>query len=326
MILIYTNSEDLTADYFILYLEQQHIPFFRFNTDQYPSLMDITYLINSGEVNGYFRSPVGEVELSQITSVWYRKPVYQRYIYENSSLNQYITMEIESSLEGVVRSLPANFVSHPKFIYHAEHKLVQLQKAINIGFRVPDTILTSVYDDGYAFLEKHEHSIIKPVRRGRIIEGNTITMLYTTRISQTEFKQHRDSLNVGPAYMQKQISKQYDLRVTVFGNTCFCVAIHSQQHEETQLDWRRRQDVLKQTVFQLPKYVSQKCIELVKSLNLKFGAIDLILDTNGEYYFLEINPTGQWAWMEQSLDLPMREALYRTLEGHNENLISMGNL
>ncbi|QQE77761.1 hypothetical protein GI364_17765 [Alicyclobacillus sp. SO9] len=253
--------------------------------------------------------------MSEVTSVWYRKPVFKRTIFDNPEMNSYVEIEVEAALEGVLRCLPANFVSHPKAIYHAEYKLVQLQEALRCGFQVPDTLLTSDYSQGKEFLDTYVRSITKPLRRGRLIKDSTVTLFYTTELSQNQLERHQDSLKVTPAYIQKRIDKQYDLRVTVFGHTVFCVAIHSQEQEDTKLDWRRKQEDLKETVFDLPQHIVDKCINLVKSLDLQYGAIDLILDTEGNYYFLEINPTGQWAWMEQELDLPMREALYRTLEG-----------
>ena len=43
------------------------------------------------------------------------------------------------------------------------------------------------------------------------------------------------------------------------------------------------------------------CLKLTKKLELNFSAIDLILDKNKDYIFLEINPNGQWAWIEKRL-------------------------
>ena len=48
---------------------------------------------------------------------------------------------------------------------------------------------------------------------------------------------------------------------------------------------------------------------LVKALGLCFGAIDLVLTPDGRYVFLEINPSGQWEWIESLTGLPISEAL-----------------
>jgi len=52
----------------------------------------------------------------------------------------------------------------------------------------------------------------------------------------------------------------------------------------------------------------------VKFLNLNFGAIDLILNEYGEYVFLEINPNGQWAWIEKLLDFNISGAIVNLLK------------
>ena len=80
----------------------------------------------------------------------------------------------------------------------------------------------------------------------------------------------------------------------------FTVEIHSQDVPDAQHDWRRVDaTALRHTPYDLPSQVAQKCIALTRQLGLAFGAIDLILTPEGKYIFLEINPNGQWAWIEQ---------------------------
>jgi hypothetical protein len=47
--------------------------------------------------------------------------------------------------------------------------------------------------------------------------------------------------------------------------------------------------------------------------NLRFSAIDLVLDPSGDYWFLELNPNGQWAWIEARTGLPISEAITNEL-------------
>ncbi|MFN2444382.1 MAG: alpha-L-glutamate ligase, partial [Vicinamibacterales bacterium] len=69
--------------------------------------------------------------------------------------------------------------------------------------------------------------------------------------------------------------------------------------------------------FDLPNGMADACRRLVASYGLMFGAIDLIVDATGEYYFLELNPNGQWVWVQQATGLPIREALCRVLRGRS---------
>ncbi|MFP3802981.1 hypothetical protein SB764_42850, partial [Paraburkholderia sp. SIMBA_027] len=84
----------------------------------------------------------------------------------------------------------------------------------------------------------------------------------------------------------EHIKKKGDLRITVVGDNVFAALIHSQDSEDSKVDWRFSQNGLKHSIYTLPVEISTKCINLVKFLNLNFGAIDLILNEYGEYVFL----------------------------------------
>lgn len=104
------------------------------------------------------------------------------------------------------------------------------------------------------------------------------------------------------------------LVVTKPGDKVFPCAISSQNSQQTIEDWRRYD--LPNTPhkpYALPMDLEQKCIALVKTLGLIFGCIDMIITPNNEYVFLEINPNGQWLWIEQLTGLPIAKALAELL-------------
>lgn len=45
--------------------------------------------------------------------------------------------------------------------------------------------------------------------------------------------------------------------------------------------------------YQLPQAVKEKLVLLMKKLELKTGSIDMIVDHQDNYIFLEVNPVGQ---------------------------------
>ncbi|MCK4636490.1 MAG: hypothetical protein KAT49_01270, partial [Methanomicrobia archaeon] len=120
-----------------------------------------------------------------------------------------------------------------------------------------------------------------------------------------------------PMIFQKRIEKKYDIRVTVIGNQVYATAIHSQEHNETKIDWRlwdMHHDIdLKHSKFDLPKRIVQLCLKITQRFNLNFSAIDLIYSTNNKYYFLEMNPNGQWAWIEEKVGFPIRDSIINYL-------------
>jgi len=110
-----------------------------------------------------------------------------------------------------------------------------------------------------------------------------------------------------PSIFQEYIEKDYELRITVVGERVFSAKVESQHNEKTKIDWRKEK--LKFTEYKLPDAISKKCVLLLKTLDLNFGAIDLIKTKSGEYIFLEINPNGQWAWIEFDTKLEISEAI-----------------
>jgi glutathione synthase/RimK-type ligase-like ATP-grasp enzyme len=73
-------------------------------------------------------------------------------------------------------------------------------------------------------------------------------------------------------------------------------------------DWRLQKDITEYRPYELPAPVHAACIRLVQQLGLVFGAIDLAVH-EGAHYFLEINPTGEWAWLVDQLQLPIAEVI-----------------
>jgi len=55
--------------------------------------------------------------------------------------------------------------------------------------------------------------------------------------------------------------------------------------------------------------LNKRLLALQKRLQLVYGAIDMRRTPDGEYYFLEVNPAGQWHFVEQRTGLPISKAM-----------------
>jgi D-alanine-D-alanine ligase-like ATP-grasp enzyme len=60
---------------------------------------------------------------------------------------------------------------------------------------------------------------------------------------------------------------------------------------------------------ELPACLSKLLLEYMRRLELTYGAIDMRMTPQGEYVFLEINPAGQWQFIEQQTKQPITKAL-----------------
>ena len=121
---------------------------------------------------------------------------------------------------------------------------------------------------------------------------------------------HARAIRLCPVIFQAYVPKRVELRITVVGRQVFAAEIHSQHSNHTKHDWRRY-DRYQTPYFphSLPTHLQQLCVRLVERLGLCYGAIDTVLTPDGRYVFLEINPNGQYLWIEKMTGLPISDAI-----------------
>lgn len=81
------------------------------------------------------------------------------------------------------------------------------------------------------------------------------------------------------------------------------------------MDWRADYENIKYSIIECPKFIQRMCINMLNEFRLNFGAFDFIVDERGKWIFLEVNPNGQWLWLEKILDLSIS---YRIVDYLNE--------
>lgn len=303
MILIITHREDYTVDFIVNQLNQKSIPYFRLNCED---IGNYDYTINgSNNFEPSFNS------MSGFSSVWYRRTKSPDVEGLAEPYKSYIEDELLHMIKCLNGITTDDWVSSPEKIDRAENKLYQLKTANRLGLLIPETIVTNNKNELKLFFKNNnENIIVKPFYRNQILHHNTKKLIFTNILT----KEKIDNINhydLTPAIYQRNIEKQYEVRVTIVNNDVFAASVNSQVDSETKNDWRRKQ--LPFYRYSLPRYIEDKCRDLVSELGLKFGAIDIIKAKDGEYYFLEINPNGQWAWIEMDTKLPISNSLIKTL-------------
>jgi glutathione synthase/RimK-type ligase-like ATP-grasp enzyme len=289
MILIITHKGDFTADFVIDKLNKQEIKYYRFNCED----IDKENYLFSKENHFTFQLS----NLNSFHSVWFRRTKLPDLQVENESEKLYFLGEYDSLLNNLFMQLNTKkWLSNPTFVYQAENKIFQLQIAQKIGFKIPDTIITNQHSVLKGFLSKHNNNIIvKPLSQGRIRNDSGLKLIYTSKIT-TNIIDKIDTYSLTPSIYQEYIAKEYELRITVVNKKVFAAKVDSQKYDGTKTDWRKAKIPFEK--YLLPIDIEIKCIELVQKLNLAFGAIDMIKNSKGDYVFLEINPNGQWAWLD----------------------------
>ena len=134
--------------------------------------------------------------------------------------------------------------------------------------------------------------------------------ILTRRLDWEEAESALPQIPACPVICQEYVRKQFELRITIVGKEIFPCAIYSQEADAAhRVDWRGDPYAIRHEAFALPSDIEEKCLALMDALGLQFGCIDMIVTPDNEYVFLEINPWGQWLWVQQLTSMPITEAL-----------------
>lgn len=319
MIFLVTSTSDLTADYLIRRIEDRRLPVFRFNTEDLLSQYEASLVLN--EIDAYFvlYDRIRDVTLrsSDIRGAYFRKPeppTVAEHTDEGAG-RAFEDRELEETLRSIWRIIPKEkWLNSPEALWQANNKVKQLLLARDIGFTIPDTLISTTSREMLEFAKAHGNDvIIKAVKNGFQTLPNSTNLIFTSALSDRDFELLRTSNNVIPSILQPRLEKQCDLRITVVGESVFPVSLLSQEHIQTSTDWRTWDleeglDLVHEP-FELPTQISNLCLELNRRLDLRFSCIDMVLTKDGKFYFLEVNPNGQWAWIEDLVGLPVRDAI-----------------
>ena len=308
-IIIITNKDDVTVDFVIKELQKRDIPYYRFNTEDVPDKIRVNFDFNTNTYELTDTVKQITINLLEIDSVYYRRPLLNELDYIggiNAEEKHYLRSELAFILEGIYKVLKNKYwLNNVYDIREAENKIHQLQLAQDIGFKIPQSIVSNQINKLNKFkIAVDDDCIIKPIKSGNMKSVNEPKAVFTTKVKEEQFNDI-DRIESFPIYIQSNIHKQYDLRIIVIGTNVYSTQIHSQVNKNSEIDWRRGQEILEQRVHVLPKIIKKMCIDLTEKLNLSYSAIDMVLDKCGEYVFLEINPNGQWAWIENRLGFPL---------------------
>ena len=310
-VLLVTASYDVAPEYVGASLDRMGVPYFRLDTDRFPAQIQATYDPNIGVT---FSDDDQSIRGEQIRSVWYRRmrgPLLPSNL--DCGTRDFCERENRAFLEGVLASLPTDrWLSLPTAVARAERKPYQLGVAKRLGFDIPATVMTNDEIVVRAAAKRHQ-LVAKAVSSGYVRNPEGNRAIFTSAVSQDDVSQ-LDGLSMAPVTFQEMVKKVSDIRVTVVGEDVFAAEIMSQDRESSRVDWRATDDPhLEHRRHELPHEVADLCRQLLATLGLGFGAIDFALTGDGSYVFFEINPNGEWLWIEDQLGLPISDAIARIL-------------
>ncbi len=304
-ILILTKRQESSVKLVIPYLKERNQKFLLLYTEDFPIRDLLT--INHTDVGCSFKiSSFGSKAFASnsFKSVWYRQPGYPQTAKDiHEDIKKFVENESRAVLWTLYNIIDAAWINRPLIATKLleDNKLYQLKIANSIGIKTPASLISNSPKEILNFIESNNGSVaIKPIFSTAFIDENNKTLLvYTNKITLEQAKKKENDLKLCPVFLQEYIEKDIELRVTIVGKQIFTCAIHSQQSLRTLHDWRRYDfKNVKHEQYTLPSAVEMKLLSLMDKLGLYYGAIDMILTPSGEFVFLEINPNGQWSWIE----------------------------
>jgi glutathione synthase/RimK-type ligase-like ATP-grasp enzyme len=206
-------------------------------------------------------------------------------------------------------------MSHPAAVWQCEYKPLQLSIAVEAGLAIPRTLISSdPLAIRKAFGDFHRMAV-KPTRTGHLVHEGQEYSIFTSQVLEEHLDQ-LDSARYSPAIYQELVPKKHDLRITIVGRQVFSAAIDSQSDPAAVIDWRRTANPhLPHHAVTLPDQLQSRLLRFMDLAGLTFGAIDMIETPDNDYVFLEVNPSGQWLWIDDVLGLGISDALADWLGG-----------
>jgi hypothetical protein len=246
------------------------------------------------------------IDSDRVSGVWHRRPApplpsativdeaTRRFAKQESGLAiDCISIE---GLYRVVNPIDRHFL--------ANRKPYQLRVAQECGLNVPPYDITNdparvaqlLHHDG------DDAFIFKTL-------GPAAHVIAETRHLRAEHLADVDAMKLAPVIYQRKITRCRDYRVVAVGDELFAHELVMHNDKATMLpDWRLDLTV-ESKVTSLPEDVTSATLLMMKRLGLWYGAIDFIEDDHGIFWFLEVNPQGQFLFNEIDAQTPISASM-----------------
>lgn len=333
MIILFSSIYDFSSNEVIDWLNYYKVKWYRINGESLDelnnkysiSIIERQILCNNQELN--FCSPV---------SLWYRRShslkKYRDEILNNRLLNNKASINLYNHLKNEVfrvysyfmNSFGDNWLDHPKIVSECSNKLYILTKAVEMGLNIPNTLITNSRQEALNFTLKHEKVITKPVTEVEIFSiDNYVYMTYTQIINEETINNSTDTNDlIFPSLLQQYVEKELEIRIFYFFGQFYSMAIFSQLDKQTQIDFRNYNytNWNRMVPYQLTRETEMKIIAFMDGINLNNGSIDMIKDKNGIFYFLEVNPIGQFGMVSYPCNYFLEDVIAKKLiENESKN-------
>jgi glutathione synthase/RimK-type ligase-like ATP-grasp enzyme len=315
LILIISSQSDDHARAVLADLAQIGVDAALFDLSSFPNLTHLTMFYEKSKRDFNILMPDQvKLHLEDCKVIWWRRP--QQFIFHSDitkdSYYRFAYNESYEAFSGLWQALDAFWINHPTLNEVASHKTYHLHVAQKVGFNIPTTLITNDPEQARSFIaaQGYDRTIYKSFLA-------TEEEWRETRLLKREELDLIDSVCYAPVIFQEYIPAKVDLRITIVGEEIFAAAIHSQK-TDYKVDYRMEMSNTLIEPFQLPEDIKQKLRKYMEVLGLVYGAIDMRLTPENHYVFLEINPGGQWLFIEERTKQPITSSFANLLAKYHQ--------
>ncbi|MDH6577647.1 ATP-grasp ribosomal peptide maturase [Kitasatospora sp. MAP5-34] len=315
-VLVITGTFDPTADLVIEELNRRAVPVFRADMAWFPSRLTLAAGLDGTGWRGTLTTDRRALDLSTVRAVYYRRPTSPEFPDDMPPEARAVaTAEARRGFGGLLSALPCRWLPPPGRAADAEYKPLQLRVAIECGLGVPRTLITNDPDAAKQFADGLGAPVVyKPFTPIRgTVDGHSVAVY--ANVLQPSDLPHPDIATTAHLF-QEWVPKAYEVRLTVVGQRLFAAEIHAGS-AAARVDWRSDYDSLTCKSCDPPPTVAAGVLRMLAQLGLPYGAFDFVVTPSGEWWFLEVNPNGQYAFVEQATGLPITATICDHLEGIN---------
>lgn len=317
MIYIISDENDISTFYIMDWLIWLNKPFTLLDANSFSS---ITFDLNNSEER--IKLLCGYDDITIFDKIYHRRgkvntiPDIIVKEYKNEYFYKYLNLEGDSLTHSMELHLQERHSYVGSYIKEKEnYKIYNLLLAKKAGFLIPETKITSNKQEVQSFFNKYKRIISKPLRYqvGFETKNYNLNSTITKIIKQSDINKLDDTF--APIFLQKYITKSYEIRIFIFEEQLFPMAIFSQNDKKTKIDYRNysKQKPNRNIPVTLPKETIKSIEEFMKLLQINTGSIDLINTPNNEIYFLEINPQGQFDWVSKNCNYYIEKKIANSL-------------
>ena len=318
--LIVTKSNDNeSVGYVTRALERRGAKPFRLDTDRFPTEVRAKIRIDGDGASARLESADDAVDTAEIAGAWHRRLEIGAKI-PTAMDKRLRAPSIEESrrvLFGLLASLRCPIVDPWRVLRHAEQKQIQLEIARTVGLEIPRTLVTNDPAAVREFWDACKGRVVTKMMSGfAVVEEGREKVVFTTPLQEKDLAA-LGQLSLCPMTFQETVEKRVELRVTIVGERVFAASLDSAQMERSKTDWRREGLALISTwkPYALPADVEKGLLRLMDAFGLNYGAIDVIVTPEGKHVFLEVNPAGEFFWLELECGMPISDAIADVMLG-----------